>query len=226
MRGLIFLLTFGVVGAAILVGLGIWQVQRLHWKQGVLAEIDARISNDPLPLPADPDPDRDRYMPVAVSGVIEPAELHVLVSIKRVGPGYRVISPMRLEDGQRIMLDRGFAAEADKETARATGPMTVIGNLHWPRETDGFTPDPDLSRNVWFARDVPAMASELGTDEVFVVAKSKNDPNLTPLPVDTAGVPNDHLQYAITWFSLAAIWIAMTVYFLTRSRAGSEGKDR
>ncbi|MCV6586282.1 MAG: SURF1 family protein [Marinibacterium sp.] len=225
-RRLLFLLIFGLTGAAILVSLGVWQLQRLSWKQGVLAEIESRIADAPAALPSDPVPHRDRYMPVEVTGRIAPGELHVLVSIKRVGPGYRVIAPMVLGDGRRILIDRGFVPETAKDAPRSTGPATITGNLHWPRETDGFTPDPDLGRNLWFARDVPAMAAALDTDDILVIARTVTDAGVTPLPVDTAGIPNDHLQYAITWFSLAAIWVAMTAFFLTRSRAGTLGKDR
>ena len=97
--------------------------------------------------------------------------------------------------------------------------MTVTGNLQWPRETDSYTPAPDIRGNTWFARDVPAMAAELGTQPILIVARSQTDPAVTPMPVDTVGIPNDHLNYAITWFSLALIWAAMTAYFLWRTRA-------
>jgi surfeit locus 1 family protein len=77
-----------------------------------------------------------------------------------------------------------------------------------------------MDENIWFARDVAAMAAALGTEEVLVVAKrtSFNDAPVSPLPVDTSAIPNDHLTYAITWFSLAAIWIAMTLAFTLRAR--------
>lgn len=88
---------------------------------------------------------------------------------------------------------------------------------------DSFTPEPDKSNNIWFARDVPKMAAALGTEPVLLIAKSKTDPNVVPLPVDTEGIPNDHLQYAITWFSLALIWAAMTGFFLWRGRAKDKG---
>ena len=70
------------------------------------------------------------------------------------------------------------------------------------------------------------MAAELGTDPVMIVAASQTDPSVTPMPVDSAGIPNDHLQYAITWFSLAAIWATMTGYFLWRTRAGRTSEER
>lgn len=219
MRRLLFLLIFGVAGTAILIGLGTWQIQRLTWKRGVLNEIESRIGADPVGLPASPDPVRDRYLPVQVTGTILPREVRVLVSVQRVGPGVRVIAPFETTDGRVILLDRGFVADADKASPRTTGPATVTGNLHWPRETDSFTPPPDSARNLWFARDVPAMAAALGTEPVLLIARSRTDPGVTPMPVDTAGIPNDHLNYAITWFSLALIWATMTGFFLWRGGA-------
>ena len=223
MKRLLFLLIFGVTGTGILLALGTWQVQRLAWKQGVLADIETRIADAPVDLPANPDPDRDRYLPVQTSGSIGTDELHVLVSVKRVGAGYRIIAPFITTDGRTILLDRGFVPDTDKAAERATGATEVIGNLHWPEEVDSFTPEPDQSNNIWFARDVPKMAAALGTEPVLLIAKSKTDPNVAPLPVDTAGIPNDHLQYAITWFSLALIWAAMTGFFLRRGRAKDKG---
>ncbi|SFT80091.1 SURF1 family protein [Sedimentitalea nanhaiensis] len=223
MRRILFLLIFGVAGCSVLIGLATWQMQRLDWKQGVLAQMDSRIGADPVPLPATPDPAEDKYLPVTVDGTVLPGELHVLVSIKRVGPGYRIIAPFLTDDGRRILLDRGFVRTEAADAARSTGPLTVTGNLHWPQETDSYTPVPDMAANIWFARDVPAMAAALETQPVLVVARSQTGPAVTPLPVDTAGIPNDHLQYAITWFSLALIWALMTGYFLWRTRAGDKG---
>lgn len=221
MRRVAFLLIFGLAGTAVLVALGVWQMQRLTWKTGVLAEIDSRISGPAVALPADPDPARDRYLGVEVPGEILPGEVLVLVSRKQIGAGYRVIAPFLTDGGQRILLDRGFIRATDRETPRDTGPVTVTGNLDWPQEIDRFTPAPDLDAGVWFARDVPAMAQALNTDPVLLVARTDTGPD--PMPVDSSGIPNDHLNYAITWFSLAAIWAAMTGYFLWRNRARTEG---
>ncbi|WP_170371002.1 SURF1 family protein [Ruegeria arenilitoris] len=221
MRRILFLLIFGLAGLAVLVSLGTWQVQRLAWKEGILADIEARIAADPVPLPEAVDPEADRYLPVEVSGEMLPGEIHVLVSVKQVGPGYRVIAPFQTGD-RTILVDRGFVPTTAKQAERQIGHMQVVGNLHWPDEIDGYTPDPDPAGNIWFARDVPALADALGAEPILMVARSQTDPAITPLPVDTAGIPNDHLQYAVTWFGLALVWAAMTGYFLWRGRAPSE----
>ena len=83
----------------------------------------------------------------------------------------------------------------------------------------------DADGNTWFARDIADMAEVLGTEPLLVVARDLSQPDgpVTPLPVDTSAIPNDHLQYAVTWFGLAAIWTAMMGYFLFRLRKPSEG---
>ena len=217
----LFLLIIVAAGLGVLLYLGTWQVQRLAWKEGVLAEIEARIAADPVAIPEDIDRERDRYLPVTVTGEMLPGEIHVLVSVKRVGPGYRILAPF--DDGTRvIMIDRGFVPIDDKNKPRAIGPMTITGNLHWPDEVDDFTPEPDIEGEIWFAREVDMASVVLGTDPILLIAKSKTDPNVTPLPVDTSGIPNDHLQYAVTWFGLALVWAAMSAFFLWRTRARTE----
>ncbi|PCJ09093.1 MAG: cytochrome oxidase biogenesis protein Surf1, facilitates heme A insertion [Rhodobacteraceae bacterium] len=224
MRRLIFLLVVGLAGLAVLLSLGTWQLQRLAWKQQILDTIDSRAAADPVALPVDLDPVNDKYRPVRLVGQMAPGELHVLVSLPMIGPGYRVISPFVTEDGRRILVDRGFIRTSAKNTARYTGQAEFLGNLHWPDETDGYTPPADLASNIWYARDVDAMAAALDTLPIMVVLSDHpvNDSSVIRMPVNTASIPNDHLQYAITWFSLALIWALMTAYFLWRSNANTE----
>ena len=221
MRRSLFFIFIGLGGAAILLALGVWQMQRLAWKQSVIADIEARIAADPVALPAIPDPERDAYLPVTISGTWGTGALRVLVSQKDVGPGYRIISPLETDLG-RILVDRGFIP-TERELDIGSGNVSVRGNLQWPQETDGFTPAPDLDGNIWFARDVPAMAAALDAKPILIVARQIDGAATTiqPLPVDTARIPNDHLQYAITWFSLAALWLAMSLGFVLRSGRGN-----
>ena len=221
MGRLIFPLILGLGGAAILVSLGIWQVQRLQWKQAVLAEIDARIAAAPVALPASLDPEADRFQPVEVEGTFTGEELHVLASSKSTGAIYRVIAAFQTDDGRRVLVDRGGIPTPKKDSPRPTTAATVTGNLHWPDEIDGFTPDPDIAANIWFARDVPEMSTALSTEEVLIVSRSPTGDGTTPMPVDSSGIPNDHLEYAVTWFGLALVWLAMTGYWV-RKRLSEE----
>jgi surfeit locus 1 family protein len=206
----------GILGVALLVWLGVWQVHRLAWKTAILTDIGTRLAAAPVALPPDPVPDRDRYLKVAARGAIEPGELHVYTSAPGLGVGYRVIAPLRLDDGRRILLDRGFVPIADKDLTRRLGPIAVEGTLGWPQETDRFTSEPDRTKNIWYARDVPRMAEALGTLPAMLVTVSSDDPGgPMPMPV-SVNIPNDHLQYSITWFLLAVVWAMMTGYLLYR----------
>jgi surfeit locus 1 family protein len=215
-RRMILPLLFGLAGVAVLVSLGLWQVQRMQWKAGILAQIEARIGADPVALPAAPDAARDGYLPVTATGRFTGDALDVLVSRKEIGAGFRVIGAFDTGE-RRVMIDRGFVVdEAQGAGHAASAQVTVTGNVHWPDETDSFTPAP--GDGMWFARDVPAMAAALGTDPVLIVARSPTGDGIDPMPVDASGVPDNHFGYAVQWFLLAGVWAGMTGLYLWRIR--------
>lgn len=215
---------FSIAGTAVLGWLGNWQLDRLAWKQTVLEQIDQRIAAPAVPVPLTPVPSADTYLPVFAEGRFGQEYIRVLVSQKRIGAGYRVISAFKTE-GRRILVDRGFIDLSNSSDIQADQAVVVQGNLHWPDEVDGFTPAPDLEKNIWFARDVRALSEALQTQPILIVASqiSPPDQNIKPLEIDSSAIPNDHLQYAVTWFSLAAIWIMMSGAFLWRSRKKKKG---
>ena len=129
-------------------------MQRLAWKTEILAQIEARLAAAPVAVPPQPTREADQYLRVRADGAIEPGELHVYTSAPPRGVGYRVIAPLELADGRRILLDRGFVPIDEKDAARRLGPIAVEGSLLWPHETDRFTAAPDREKNIWFARDV------------------------------------------------------------------------
>ncbi|MGY3437687.1 MULTISPECIES: SURF1 family protein [unclassified Marinovum] len=220
MRRILFALIIGLTGTGILISLGVWQVQRLAWKRDILTAIDTRIAADPIPLPDVADVASDKYAPVELSGQIGSAELHVLVSQKHKGAGYRVIAPYLTITGRHILIDRGFILVAEKDKPRRTGATKITGNLHWPDDRNPSTPANDEAGNIWFARDVSDMSKALKTEPLLVIVRSEDPPapGLSPLPVDSSAISNDHLKYAITWFSLAIIWLGMTGFYILRAR--------
>lgn len=223
MRRIIVPLVFGFGGFAILVALAVWQVQRLAWKEALLAEMAARMQAPAAELPVEPEEAQDGFLTVALSGRFDGAALHVLTSTKAGGPGFRVVDGFEIAGGRRVLVDRGFVPETDKALTWPLGPMDLTGTLLWPNEVDGFTPAPNLERNIWFARDVPQMAEVLGTEPVLVVAASPTGtPSPRPIRVGV-NLPNNHLQYAITWSLLAILWLAMTGYLLYRIRRDTIG---
>ncbi|MEM9845862.1 MAG: SURF1 family protein [Pseudomonadota bacterium] len=226
MSRLLFPLLIGLAGTLILLWLGLWQLDRLAWKEGILAEIETQIGADPVPLPAYSDPEADKYLAVTVSGQFGEGLLRVLVSQKQVGPGYLIVSPFRTDDGRTILIDRGFLRLETPPTPPPAGSVTLTGNLHWPDDRTSSTPENDVAENIWFARDIPQMAEILQTEPVLIVAREiPGSLAVAPLPVTIENIPNDHLQYAVTWFSLAAIWVVMTGYYIFRNRKRPEGAE-
>jgi surfeit locus 1 family protein len=216
-RRMILPLLFGLVGAAILIGLGTWQVQRLHWKEDLIAKAEAKIAMPAVALPVQPDPVADRYLSVTVQGRFLGPEAHVLTSIQGQGPGFLVIAAYQTDNGRRILVDRGFVPETAKTAPRPPRAVAVTGNLNWPDDVNSATPPPDEGRGIWFGRDVAAMAALLGTEPLMLIARSDTGDGVQAQPV-SATFRNDHLGYAITWFSLAVVWLGMTVSYLWRIR--------
>ena len=215
---LIFPILFGSFGLIFFCGLGIWQLQRLAWKTEILTNIEIKIVAEPDKLPEELSEEKDQYLSVLVSGIVQPQEIHILTSLKNIGPGFLVISPLELPGGKVIMVDRGFIPEAQKNALRRQGKSEIIGNLLWPNEIDSFTPDPNMEKNIWFGRDLKIMSEHLGTDPVLVIARSIS-PDDKPLPQRVGvHIANNHLSYAITWFSLACVWFGMTILLINRMK--------
>ncbi len=218
MRRYLFPVLMGVVGVAVLMSLGFWQIRRMEEKRVYLDQIEARIGNAPIPLPAVPEEGLHKFQAVTAEGRFTNEFLEVLTGQKGASPGVLVIEAFALPDGRRILVQRGFIEEEARGVPRPPTDALVAGNLHWPDDTDSSTPPPDQKTGLWFARDVPAMATKLGTEPTLIVAREPTGGGITPVPVDSSGIPNNHWGYAIQWFLLAATWAGMTVFLLWRIR--------
>lgn len=220
MRRLIFPVLLGVVGVAILCSLGIWQIQRMHWKNALLTDIASRIAAAPVALPEHPDPVADKYLPVTAFGRYTGEVIPVLSGAKDIGPGKRIIEVFET-GGRRVMVDRGFLLDGTPPVLVKVSQAQVVGNLQWPQDSDAYTPPPDAKTGLWFARDVPAMAAALHAEPTLIVAREPTGDGIEAIPLDTSSIPNDHWGYAITWFSLAAVWAVMTGALIARVRKTS-----
>ena len=212
----ILTLIFGIAGLALLLWLGSWQVSRLNWKLDLIADVEARIQGDPVAIPAIPTWDEHRYLPVTATGIADDG-VQVFASARGQGAGYRMISVFET-DGRRLLLDRGFRRQDSHTDFNGPAEITITGNMHWPDELNEFTPPPE--GNTWYARDLEAISMSLGTEPLLIVARTVTPDLYTarPVPLTTEGIPNDHLGYAITWFSLAFFWVVMTSAVLWRIR--------
>jgi surfeit locus 1 family protein len=178
--------------------------------------MEARIAQAPIPLPAVPEEARDKFQAVFAEGRFTGDYVEVLAGQVGASPGVLIIEAFALPDGRRILVQRGFIEDDKRSLPRTVTEARVEGNLHWPKDADSSTPPPDAKTGIWFARDVPAMAAKLNTEATLIVAASQVGDGITPVPVDTSAIPNNHWAYAIQWFLLAATWAGMTVYLLWR----------
>jgi surfeit locus 1 family protein len=218
-----------LLGLAILIGLGTWQLERKRWKEGLIATLSERLSAEPAPLPAREtwgrlDPDREEFRRVAFSAEFlhdKEALVYTPGSALRPdvsGPGYWVFTPARLAGGSIVMVDRGFVPEARKDArgriaGQVSGVVDLVGALRWPEQRSRFTPADNPAGNLWFVRDPASVAEGKGIAPVapFYVAQEA--------PVPPGGLPragklsprlaNNHLQYAVTWFGLALTLIGV-----------------
>ena len=202
-------IVLSLAGLAALLALGSWQLGRAEWKDGVIASIEARLAEAPVPLPPAPDPVADRYLGVRATGTVGEG-VAVFSTWRGAGPGYRIVAPLQTDDGRRVLLDRGFAAAPEGVRVPA-GRIAVEGNLIWPEEVEA---DPS---DGWEARDVTALAEALGTEPILVVARASSDPaGVRAVPLDAQGIPDNHLGYAVQWFGLAAVWAGMAALWFRR----------
>lgn len=216
MRRYVFPVLLGLAGVAVLVSLGFWQMRRMEEKRVYLDEMEARIAHAPIPLPAVPEEGRDKFQAVFAEGRFTGDHVEVLAGQVGASPGVLIIEAFALADGRRILVQRGFIEDDKRDLPRTVTEARVEGNLHWPKDADSSTPPPDAKTGIWFARDIPAMAAKLNTEATLIVASKQLGDGITPVPVDTSAIPNNHWAYAVQWFLLAATWAGMTVYLLWR----------
>lgn len=224
-----------IIALITLIGLGVWQVQRLHWKEGLLARIHALQSAPPTPLApvlqrARTGADVDFTRVSADCPDIETSPFVKLWSVPDERSGYRIITACRLATPPyaSILVDRGFIVQEDAgklavgQGQRLGGPIT--GVLRRGDRANSFTPPNQPAQNLWYARDVPAMARALGVGNpapVFLMLETPAPKGLAPTPSPLpADIPNNHLQYAITWFGLAAALAGVYLATLWRRRQG------
>tara|TARA_Y100001958_G_C21039634_1_gene409676 strand:+ start:37 stop:714 length:678 start_codon:yes stop_codon:yes gene_type:complete len=211
----LFIVFVAIPGFIALISLGVWQTKRLTWKEALLANIDQNLSAKPIQLPQGLNKKQHNYRMVQIEGTFDRDALFVLTSTKEFGPGFRVVSPFNLEDGSKVLVDRGVIREDEKnELKTSIQNRLVIGYLFWPNETDYFTPEPNFRRNIWFARDLTKMSDFLSTLAVLVVATEDKLETKLKMQNPSINISNNHLQYAITWFMMSILWFGMSVYFV------------
>lgn len=238
-RALLWPGLFTGLALLLLLSLGFWQLQRLAWKDALLARIAQRIDAAPAPLPAQTQwrelahPDNE-YLRVQLSGVFDHSkEMLIFRAAGSHGPGagFHVITPLRITlDGERpahVLVNRGFVPQtlgdpAKRAAGQISGVVEVSGHVRSAETRTLFTPADTPDKGVWYTRDPVAMAAfvKLENTAPFVIdADSASGPGEWPKHgAARVRIPNNHLSYALTWFGLALTLIAVFAAFAWRKR--------
>ena len=211
-----------LVALAVLLGLGTWQLQRKTWKEGLIARIEARSHGAPGAILPEASWSRwraeaDEFRRVRVTGNFlheREAPVHGLATGERGAPvqGFYLLTPLRLADGATVLVNRGFVPTelrdpASRPESQPHGEVTVTGLVRAPEARNWFTPEDVPAQNRWFARDPPTIAAAKGLDRAapfYVEADATPNPGGWPRGGQTRlDLPNNHLQYALTWYGIA-----------------------
>jgi surfeit locus 1 family protein len=228
-----------LVALSILLGLGTWQLQRKAWKEALIAQIETRSRGEPgavLPEPAWSEwrANTDEFRRVRLTGTFlheHEALVHGLAPGERGAPaqGFYLFTPLRLGSGATVVVNRGFVPTelrdpGSRPQSQPPGEVTVTGLVRAPDAGAWFTPENVPAQNRWFTRDPQAIAAARGLDRVapfYVEADATPNPGGWPRGGQTRfDRPNNHLQYALTWYGIALTLVGVFGAFAWRRLHG------
>ncbi len=226
--GLILPLLFTIVGLVILIGLGNWQMERKAWKADLISLVNKRIASpassfeDIVKLSSNLND--IRFRPVTVRGVFDHTqERHYFLSYKGK-VGWHIITPLKTEDGDIVLIDRGFVPDKLKLRSRrpkglVDGPQMIEGLVRLSEEGNYFSPKNDVRGNKWYVRDVlelyASLKGNLKRPLPFMIDQKRIETSGDwPLPgVTRVQFSDKHLGYALTWYGLALTLIGVFMAF-------------
>jgi len=237
------LLIPALLAFALLIGLGVWQLQRKAWKEGLIASLTAQLAVPSVALPGPAawpglDQASREYRRVTFAADFDNAKEALLFAAPSTfrpdvsEPGYWVFTPATLQGGGTVMVNRGFVPDGrqDQKTrpqGEIAGPVQITGALRWPEERHWFTPNDEPAHNLWFSADPAAMAAAKGVGPVapfYVEQESPTPPGGLPRPGKlVVSLPDNHLQYALTWFGLALVLVLTFVSWAFGSSREEDG---
>lgn len=238
--GKAFFVGFLLLSMILFLALGFWQLDRLQWKEQLIASANERLNAERIEVPAQDkwaelNPDTFDFQKVRLSGqFLDCCEARVFISLPKKrnrysGPGYWIVTPFQLTDGGVVFVNRGFSPQEQTlpqaEYARAPqGTIEVEGYMRRPERVGSATLEPDLAKQVDWVINPPRLNEvlfpELENVAPFYVNLSEPAASDLPQAPDDAALDfsNRHLEYAFTWFGLAALMPILAIFWLIRTR--------
>jgi surfeit locus 1 family protein len=206
-------LVMTVIMVAILAGLGLWQVQRLQWKEALLQGVADKMAMKPETLPSKIESPRDwQYRRIKIHGVfIKGHDFLLKPRTKDGAAGYHLLTPLQRKSGDIVFVNRGFVDDAGLKDLKTPAQPVDIEGMGYLADKRMFTPENNPAKNDWYWADIPAMATAAHLNHVAPVIVSQID--------IVADIPNSHQQYAIFWFSMAAICLLVYVCYARKKKA-------
>lgn len=237
---------FGVALAMAFAGfvsLGVWQVQRMHWKHALIARVEARVDAAPIAPPTREawtavTAANDEYRRVALSGRFLPVPETRTQAVTALGAGHWVLAPLRTDTGDIVLVNRGFVHTGEDAAPPPTGPVRIEGLLRISEPAGGFLRRNAPAQERWYSRDVAAIAQARGLPGAAVApffVDAVQAPGIAGWPrggLTVVTFRDSHLTYALTWFGMALLTaVAGARLFvlsggLRHHRGGRGGFDR
>jgi len=216
-RPSLWLTVLSLAAFALLIALGIWQIERRAWKLALIDRVEQRVHApaQPIPSPASwpaVSAINDEYRHVSLAGRFLHDRETLVQAVTEEGPGYWVLTPLERGDGTKVLVNRGFVPSdrrdaSTRQGGNPDGQVEITGLLRITEPNGGFLRSNVPQHNRWYSRDVAAIAAARGLDNVapfFVDADAGSQTAGGPIGgLTVVRFPNNHLIYALTWFALA-----------------------
>ncbi len=192
--------------------LGTWQLYRLQWKLNLINEIETGLKAEPIFYSK---LNIKNYQKVKFDGVFDFKKQIYLYSLNKKGtPGYDIITPIKTKSNEILLVNRGWIRKDLKNNKNINEVKIELfeGVIKKITKPNPFKPDNNILTNEWYSLKIPDLENFTGYKlNNYTLILQNNYNSLVETKIVSPDLPNNHLKYAITWYSVA---ISILLYFL------------